>query len=175
MAEAARELAAGAGGAEETAERIAEWVADAMVYGSGVTGVSTSAAHALAGGKGLCQDYAHIMIGMCRSVGIAARYVSGHMLAEGGSHAWVEVLLPQADGTARAVAFDPTNRRRPNLSYAIVAVGRDYRDVAPTSGSFSASYSGRLAFTKRAGLTRVEFDDGTALDSQAAPLRRGAA
>ena len=89
-----------------------------------------------------------------------ARYVWGHMLAEGGTHAWVEVLLPTADDRLRAVAFDPTHRRRPNLSYAIIAVGRDYRDVAPTSGSFSAPYGGQLLASKHGGLTLVEFADG---------------
>ncbi len=163
----ARELATGARDHEECAERISAWVADTMRYALDVTGVRTTAAQALAVGKGLCQDYAHIMLAICREAGLPARYVSGHMLAEGGSHAWVEVLLPTTDGRFRALAFDPTNRRRPNMSYAIVAVGRDYRDVAPTSGSFTAPYSGRLSFTKRAGLTLVEFVDGEVVGSDA--------
>ncbi len=156
----ARQLVDAARDPEELAERISLWVADVMRYGSGATGVQTTAVQALAAGTGLCQDYAHIMLALCRAAGLAARYVSGHMLAEGGSHAWVEVLLPHDEGTLRAIAFDPTNRRRPNLSYAIVAVGRDYRDVAPTSGSFTAPYAGRLSFTKRAGLTLIEHVDG---------------
>lgn len=156
----ARELAQAARDPEDLAERMSTWVADSMSYGSGATGVQTTAAQALAIGKGLCQDYAHIMLAICRAAGLAARYVSGHMLAEGGTHAWVEVLLPGEHGSLRAVAFDPTNRRRANLSYAIVAVGRDYRDVAPTSGSFTAPYGGQLKFTKRAGLTLIELRDG---------------
>ena len=141
------------------AEAASDWVSKAMTYGFGATDTSTAAAEALTIGQGLCQDYAHIMIALCREAGVAARYVSGHMLGEGGSHAWVEVLIPEGDAL-RAYAFDPTNRRRPNLSYITVAVGRDYRDVAPTSGSFSAPYMGRLTATKRAGLTRVEYEDG---------------
>jgi transglutaminase-like putative cysteine protease len=163
----ARELAARARDHEECAERISAWVADTLSYASGLTGVRTTAAQALAIGKGLCQDYAHIMLAICRAAGLPARYVSGHMLAEGGSHAWVEVLLPTSDNRFRAIAFDPTNRRRPNMSYAIVAVGRDYRDVAPTSGSFTAPYGGQLSFTKRAGLTLVEFADGELVGSDA--------
>lgn len=165
---AAQELAGDASDAEDLAERISTWVADAMSYGSGATGVHTTAAQALTVGKGLCQDYAHIMLAICHVVRLPARYVSGHMLAEGGSHAWVEVLIPHADNTFRAVAFDPTNRRRPNMSYAIVAVGRDYCDVAPTSGSFTAPYSGQLSFAKRAGLTLIELHDGTIQESRAA-------
>jgi transglutaminase-like putative cysteine protease len=165
----ARELADGAHDYEECAERISVWVADTMSYAAGLTGVRTTAAQALAIGKGLCQDYAHIMLAICRAAGLSARYVSGHMLSEGGSHAWVEVLLPTDDGRFRAIAFDPTNRRRPDMSYAIVAVGRDYRDVAPTSGSFTGPYSGRLSFTKRAGLTLIEFVDGEVVGSD--PIR----
>ena len=108
----------------ELAQRICDWVYKAMCYQNAVTTVETTAAEALAFGKGLCQDYAHLMIAICRKAGLAARYVSGHLLGEGGSHAWVEVLLPNAAGNFRAVAFDPTNRRRPNLGYALVATGR---------------------------------------------------
>ena len=141
------------------AQAASDWVSKAMKYGFGLTDTSTAAAEALTIGKGLCQDYAHIMIALCREAGVAARYVSGHMLGEGGSHAWVEVLIPEGE-RLRAYAFDPTNRRRPNMSYITVAVGRDYRDVAPTSGSFSAPYLGKLTATKRAGLTLVEYEGG---------------
>jgi transglutaminase-like putative cysteine protease len=161
MKDAARELKSAARNDHDLAERISAWVSDAMCYKGGVTGVKSTAAEALALQAGLCQDYAHIMIAMCRSVGLPARYVSGHMLADGGSHAWVDVLIPNGDPQMLyPVAFDPTNRRQPNMSYTIIAVGRDYRDVSPASGSFSAPYSGRLQFRKRAGLTFVEFTDG---------------
>ena len=136
-----------------------DWVSKAMKYGFGATDTSTAAAEALTIGTGLCQDYAHIMIALCREAGVAARYISGHMLGEGGSHAWVEVLIPEGN-QLRAYAFDPPNRRRPNLSYITVAVGRDYLDVAPTSGSYNAPYSGQLTATKRAGLTMIEYEDG---------------
>lgn len=144
------------------AEGISAWVSDIFSYGFGFTGVSTSASEALNIGRGLCQDYAHVMIAICRAAQLPARYVSGHMLGEGGSHAWVEVILPDhADSTLRPFAFDPTNRRRPHLGYAVVATGRDYRDVTPTSGSFISSHTGELTATKHAGLTLVELDDGT--------------
>ncbi len=160
MRQVARDLRSQSHDDATLAETISDWVSDAMSYGSGVTGVSTPAAQALRGGKGLCQDYAHIMIGICRSAGLPARYVSGHMLADGGSHAWVDVLLPYDDGVLQAVAFDPTNRRRPNLSYTIIATGRAYREVAPTSGVSSGNSSGSLSFSTRAGLTLLEYTDG---------------
>lgn len=163
MEEVARDLAAGDGGPAGFAERACEWVYTAMRYGSGVTSVGTAAAEALSVGQGLCQDYAHITIGLCRAAGFPARYVSGHMLGEGGSHAWVEVLVPGSDGRASPLALDPTNRRRPNLGYVTVAVGRDYGDVSPASGHFTSSSRSKLSFIKRAGLTFLEYEDGRVL------------
>jgi transglutaminase-like putative cysteine protease len=165
IAELARELKSTARDAHEIAERAHEWVGGALRYRHGVTAVHTSAAEALALGHGLCQDYAHLMIAICRAAGLPSRYVSGHMPGEGGSHAWVEVLLPFDDGGhLRPVGFDPTNRRRPHLGYTTVAVGRDYNDVPPTAGAFSAPYGGNLTCDKRAGLVLVEYSDGEVLE-----------
>ncbi len=125
------------------AERINTWVAGAMRYRHDVTSVRTTAAEALAVGAGVCQDYAHVMLALCHLCGLPARYVSGHMIGEGGSHAWVEVLLPSA-----TLAFDPTNDRRAGWTYLTVAVGRDYADVAPTHGSYCGPAGGRLSTTK---------------------------
>lgn len=149
----------------ELAERISDFVAGAMQYRSGVTGVHTTAAEALETGAGLCQDYTHIALSLCRAAGLSARYVSGHMLGEGGSHAWLEVAVPDERGKLRAVGFDPTNARAPNLGYVTVAVGRDYRDVPPTSGRFTGESSGRLEFEKHSGLIELEMSDGTLLHS----------
>lgn len=159
MTAVSRELRGTYAGALAFAATVSAWVGRHMRYGFGATGTRTPAAEALAGGVGLCQDYAHIMIALCRAAGVRARYVSGHMLGEGGSHAWVEVLLPDGNAYA-AYGFDPTNRRRPGPDYLTVAVGRDYSDVAPTSGTFSAPYGGDLTCTKRAGLTTVEYRSG---------------
>ncbi|HUR23873.1 MAG TPA: transglutaminase family protein [Acidimicrobiales bacterium] len=132
------------------AQRVNAWVAAHMWYCHDVTTVRTTAAEALAVGAGVCQDYAHVMLALCRLSGLPARYVSGHMVGEGGSHAWVEVLLPSA--TARsslvAVPFDPTNNRMAGAGYLTVAVGRDYADVAPTHGSYCGSAGGSLTTTK---------------------------
>jgi transglutaminase-like putative cysteine protease len=141
------------------ARRINRWVSETMTYRPGVTTVETTAAQALAAGQGVCQDYAHIMLALCRLCGLPARYVSGHLLGEGGTHAWVDVLLPAAGRPqqAIAVAFDPTHGREAGLSYVTVAVGRDYRDVAPTSGTYRASHKGRLSSQRRVGLTAVHY------------------
>jgi transglutaminase-like putative cysteine protease len=139
------------------ADRINDWVYQSMTYRHGVTGVRTTAAQALAIGAGVCQDYAHVMLAACRACGLPSRYVSGHLVGQGGTHAWVEVVLPTKDGTGDAVAhaFDPTHASRGGLGYVTVAIGADYLDVAPTSGTFSGS-RGTLTASKRVTLTEVE-------------------
>jgi transglutaminase-like putative cysteine protease len=145
-----RDLAASMAGPDPlaTAERICTYVYEAMAYAHGVTSIATTAAEALAGGRGVCQDTAHIMIALCRAIGLPARYVSGHLLGEGGTHAWVEVIVANAAG-ARAVAFDPCHGRRAGKDYLTVATGRDYSDVAPTSGTYVGAARGTLTATKR--------------------------
>jgi transglutaminase-like putative cysteine protease len=158
-------LQAEASDAPDLAQRISDWVYSVMRYGSGVTTVETTASEVMRLRAGLCQDYAHLMLSLCRVSGLAARYVSGHLLGEGGSHAWVEVLVPTDQGI-HVLPFDPTNNCHPDLSYITVAVGRDYRDVSPTSGSFTAPYGGSLIFSKRAGLTMIEYLSGEIVRAQ---------
>ena len=143
------------------AQQINEWTYQALSYAHDVTNIHTTAAEALALGQGVCQDYAHLMIVLCRLCGLPARYVSGHMLGEGGTHAWVEVLLPIAERPELAIVepFDPTNRRRTGFDYLTIAAGRDYYDVAPTSGTFRAAYRGQLTTQKRVSLTLLEYED----------------
>jgi transglutaminase-like putative cysteine protease len=94
------------------------------------------------------------MIALCRAIGLPARYVSGHLLGEGGTHAWVEVIVANAAG-ARAVAFDPCHGRRAGRDYLTVATGRDYSDVAPTSGTYVGAARGTLTATKRVDVAVV--------------------
>jgi transglutaminase-like putative cysteine protease len=147
---AARRLVDSGDGGLALAERVNAWVAAAMRYRHDVTSVHTTAAEALRGGAGVCQDYAHVMLALSRLCGLPARYVSGHLVGEDGSHAWVEVLLPPAGAGSPlvAVAFDPTNDRRAGSQYLTVAVGRDYTDVAPTHGSYNGDPGGRLTSSK---------------------------
>jgi transglutaminase-like putative cysteine protease len=117
----------------------------ALDYEWGVTGVRTTAHEALVLGRGVCQDFAHVMLALCRIRGLPARYVSGHLVGQGGTHAWVEVLVHSADGrAAEAVGYDPCNGRRTGAGHVTVATGRDYRDVPPTSGTYVGSAAGRL-------------------------------
>jgi transglutaminase-like putative cysteine protease len=135
-------------GGRALASRINLWVHSVMRYRHDVTNVDTTAARALGLAQGVCQDYAHVMITICRLAELPARYVSGHLVGEGGSHAWVEVVVPDGAG-ARAVPFDPTHGREVGESYLTVAVGRDYADVAPTHGTFQGRGQGRLTSVKR--------------------------
>lgn len=155
LADAAARLQTGRLPPVELAERIAAWVHGAMRYEAGATDVHTTAAEAFSRRAGVCQDYAHVMIAVARRSGLAARYVSGHLLGEGGTHAWVEVLVADGSspGRASALGVDPTHGTRVGPGYVTVAVGRDYHDVAPTAGTFRAACSGRLSCTKSLQVT----------------------
>lgn len=121
----------------------------AFSYVPGSTSAVSPIEEILQSGRGVCQDYAHVMIAICRLWGIPSRYVSGYLhVANRGrrsamsqaSHAWVECLLPDLGW----VGFDPTNLTPADESHVRVAVGRDYRDVTPTYGVFRGTASARL-------------------------------
>ena len=107
-----------------------------------VTGVGTTVPEVLAHGTGVCQDFAHVLIALCRAAGIPARYVSGYTVRDtasdaptrgaGASHAWVEAFTP----THGWRGFDPTNDLVASEHHVKMAVGRDYRDVPPTQGTY---------------------------------------
>ncbi|BEP61052.1 transglutaminase family protein [Variovorax sp. V213] len=125
-----------------------------FAYDADSTEINTPAVEALAQRKGVCQDFAHIMIACFRVMGLPARYVSGYLLTQpppgqprlvgaDASHAWVSVYLPGesdgGDGDSRDSAggwaeFDPTNGRQPGEDYVALAIGRDYSDVSPMRG-----------------------------------------
>lgn len=111
-----------------------------MQYKTGSTTIQTTAAQAWETKRGVCQDFAHILIALYRLCGFPARYASGFLPGEGAMHAWVEVLVSRRgdDGTQQSqwLALDPTHQRWVNERYVTVAVGRDYRDITPSSGTF---------------------------------------
>ena len=130
-------------------------------YETDATDVSTPALEALALRKGVCQDFAHIMLGCLRSLGLPARYVSGYLLTQpppgkprlvgaDASHAWVSVYLPGANRAGGTWAdLDPTNDRMPGEDYVRLATGRDYSDVSPMRGVIhgGANHTLRVAVT----------------------------
>lgn len=107
----------------------------------GFTTVSTPVLEVLENKAGVCQDFAQLMIGALRAIGLPARYVSGYLetlpppgktklVGADASHAWVSVFDPDQGW----VDFDPTNNLRPGERHIVTAIGRDYDDVAPLRG-----------------------------------------
>jgi transglutaminase-like putative cysteine protease len=117
-----------------------------MRYLPGSTSVETRASDALAHRTGVCQDFAQVMLAICRAAGLPARYVSGHMEGEGQMHAWVEALCaPRNGGPPAWHPLDPTHDRAAVGGYVTVAVGRDYADVSPISGRCYGPLPGHLS------------------------------
>lgn len=116
----------------ECAMRLSEKTYGYMHYLPGSTQVNTSAMDAFRQRKGVCQDYAHILIALCRACGMAARYVNGFMQGIGVTHAWVEVLV---GGEWKGI--DPTNNRLIEYGYIKLAHGRDAMDCQVNRGIFT--------------------------------------
>jgi len=113
-----------------------------LVYESNSTRVHTHMSQVLEQGRGVCQDFAHVMIGLCRCVKIPARYVSGYLATEKASatHAWVEVYVPGIGWRA----LDPTNNRQTDTSYVKLGNGRDYHDVSPVTGYYKGTLEHKM-------------------------------
>ncbi len=114
-------------------------------YDADSTDLSTPVLAAFHAKRGVCQDFAHVMIGGLRALGLAARYVSGYLLTRpppgkprligaDASHAWASVWCPSPDGTSTWLDLDPTNDLIPSTSHVTLAVGRDFGDVSPLRG-----------------------------------------
>jgi transglutaminase-like putative cysteine protease len=118
--------------------RLGRHVHATFSYDPDWTHVHTDAAAALKDRRGVCQDYAHVMLSLCRSQGIPARYVSGYFFngktgdENEASHAWVEIFIPHFGWKA----WDPTHCREADTRYVKLANGRDYGDIRPVSGTY---------------------------------------
>jgi transglutaminase-like putative cysteine protease len=115
--------------------QVAETIRGRFEYARDVTDATSPIDHLLAHGKGVCQDFTHLMIAILRSFGVPARYVSGYIHRpnkESQSHAWCEVWLPDVGWTG----FDPTNGCPVNGHFVKTAVGRDFTDVPPNKGTY---------------------------------------
>ena len=116
----------------DQAWEVMDEVYQAFTYTPASTTIRTTAEQALAQRKGVCQDYAHVMLSVCRHVGLTARYIAGLLGGEGATHAWVEIYH---DG--RWIGLDPTRNRMVDDNYITIAYGRDYRDCMLDIGIFS--------------------------------------
>jgi transglutaminase-like putative cysteine protease len=132
--------------------------ATTLTYVPGSTYVGMDVNEVFARKTGVCQDYAHLMVAMCRSVGIPARYVSGYLPTSRGSraktaadpnevttHAWTEVAIPGAGWWG----LDPTNQQEVGSAHVKIAHGPDYDDVAPLRGVYHGPAAHRLDVSVR--------------------------
>ena len=150
-----------------------------FTYESQSTQINTPALQALEQRKGVCQDFAHIMLACLRSMGLPARYVSGYLLTQpapgkvklvgsDASHAWVSVYVADLPEGQRWVDLDPTNNRwgwfAPGADYVTVATGRDFGDVSPLRGVIH----GGASHTLSVGVTVTEVPSDNSGEATAA-------
>ena len=135
------ELPAGDTPVVQYADSLMQHIFTTFQYQSGFSNIVTPLADIVAERKGVCQDFAHLAIAVCRRQGIPARYVSGYLetlpppgeeklQGADASHAWFSVCCAQTGWWD----FDPTNNKRPDAQYITTAWGRDYDDVVPIKG-----------------------------------------
>jgi transglutaminase-like putative cysteine protease len=163
--------------------RVVAWVRDQFDYQKARTNVHSSVDDILKAGGGVCQDFAHLTIGLLRLAGVPARYVSGYLaprvsatgdapLGEQASHAWLEAWIPHSGWSG----FDPTNRYRTDERHVRVAVGRDYADVPPLRGMYRSLTTSQVMtvdlnveHTVATGVTDGTAADGTGADGTCVP------
>jgi transglutaminase-like putative cysteine protease len=146
----------GGGTVSGFAQAASDLIHERFSYVKGATHVHSSIEDVLAAGAGVCQDFAHLMLGVVRMRGLPARYVSGYLVPgdEGvayskqeeviggqASHAWTEVMFPEQGWTG----FDPTLGNPVGMRHVRVAYGRDYGDVAPVRGVYKGRAGQRLS------------------------------
>lgn len=132
--------------------KLTELINDRFIYEPFSTAVNTTVEDFVKLGRGVCQDFTHFWVGAARALGFPARYVSGYIYNAGGtergseaSHAWGEAYV---EGLGW-LGFDPTNRKTAGDQHLAVAVGRDYRDIAPTKGVYRGLANEELTITVR--------------------------
>jgi len=137
------------------AMEICQHINETFRYEPGVTDVHSTSAVVLALGRGVCQDFAHLMLAICRHLGLPARYVSGYLYGGGStpegqdeaSHAWCEVWCGNEKGW---VGFDPTHKTLVvDQRYIKIGTGRDYGDVPPVRGTYKGASSETLSVSVR--------------------------
>lgn len=123
----------------ETVQKCSEFIFTSFKYIKGITNIETTVAEILQHRSGVCQDFAHVMLELLRSIGIPSRYVSGYICpnknglrGEGATHAWIEAWIPGRGWTG----IDPTNNVWVSNHHVKLAVGRNFNDCSPVKGTF---------------------------------------
>lgn len=149
LARMAVETVSGIDTVDGRVEALVHTVSELISYETGSSKIGIALPDLVRNGSGVCQDFAHLGIGLMRSVGIPARYVSGYLFAADETdldtdlddvvsiqtHAWLEAAVP-GEGW---LGFDPTNQTRVGERHVVIGHGRDYDDVAPVRGVFTGS------------------------------------
>jgi transglutaminase-like putative cysteine protease len=127
----------------QAALAIMQFVHGHIKYEPNSTGVHTHPRDVLRDRRGVCQDFAHVTISLCRAVKIPALYVSGYLATEiaSATHAWMEVLIPGLGWRP----LDPTHNRQADETYVKIGVGRDYADVPPLTGTYKGTTERKMA------------------------------
>jgi transglutaminase-like putative cysteine protease len=155
LCEAALDMAGGRAD-EQGARAICDWVGRTLRYEPGHTWVGIDVNEVFARRRGVCQDFAHLAIAMCRAAGIPARYVSGYLfepradqaepnVALGATHAWLEVGL----GGEPWLGLDPTHRCAVGPAHVKIGHGRDYDDTCPLRGVYKGPFQHELDVSVR--------------------------
>jgi transglutaminase-like putative cysteine protease len=133
----ALDITAGVTDTWQAALALMRYVNSEIKYAPNATTVTTHARDVLRDKLGVCQDFAHVLLSLCRSLKIPALYVSGYLATEiaSATHAWVEILIPGVGWRA----LDPTHNCHPGETYVKIAVGRDYADVPPLTGNYKGT------------------------------------
>jgi transglutaminase-like putative cysteine protease len=151
----------------EYSQRVVAWICDQFAYEPGTTDVHSDVNQVLNNGAGVCQDFAHLTIGLMRLAGVPARYVSGYLaprldsgrpLGNQASHAWLEVMLPEG-----WFGFDPTHGSRVSDHHVRLAVGRDYADVPPIRGVYRSA-GGHRTMGVSLDISEANADDENSFD-----------
>ena len=142
----------------ETIERCSQYIFNNFQYIKGITNIETTVAEIVELRSGVCQDFAHVMLEILRSLHIPSRYVSGYicpnkngMRGEGATHAWVEAWIPGIGWTGS----DPTNNAWVTNHHVKLAVGRNFNDCSPVKGTFKG-----LARQALSVFVSVGYEDG---------------
>ena len=139
-------------------EKCGSFIFDQFSYVKGITTIETTVREILEHRSGVCQDFAHVMLEMLRSLGIPCRYVSGYicpnesgMRGEGATHAWIEAWMPGSGW----VGNDPTNNIWVTNHHVKLAVGRNFSDCTPVKGTFKGP-----AWQSMSVYVSVGYEDG---------------
>jgi transglutaminase-like putative cysteine protease len=142
----------------EIAQKCSEYIFKNYTYTKGITNIETTIDEILVHKKGVCQDFAHILLQYLRSAGIPSRYVSGYICpntsglrGEGATHAWVEFYTP----TQGWLGLDPTNNIWTMDNHVKLSVGRDFNECSPVKGTFKGFAKQTLSVS-----VSIEYEDG---------------